>query len=198
MRKAMNGSLLLLLVALVISCASTFELTRDAKMLRNQMTQSKAEELLKIYIQPTSTRGGICLIGQNTLLTRLNYEIPPVVSEAKIHFTGSYAVLRGASTRGDILSGTRQVRLGYTARQAKSSVDTRTLKEIRVLETNDALLGVCKRFKPGYVVVLKPEKGLPDQGEITFNATNQIELGTILAVLSFMSPQARLVAGVGM
>ena len=77
-------------------------------------------------------------------------------------------------------------------------MDARTLREIRVLDANKALLGLCRNFKPGYVVVLKPVKGLPNQGEIAINATNQTERDSILAVLSYLSPQARLVSGVGM
>lgn len=78
------------------------------------------------------------------MLTRLNYEIPPVVSGSIIDFAGSYAALSGVSTQGDMLAGTGTVSLSYAVRQAEFSVDTRTFQEIRVLEVNDTFLGLCR------------------------------------------------------
>jgi hypothetical protein len=74
----------------------------------------------------------------------------------------------------------------------------RTLREIRVLETKPQTLALCPNFKPGYLVALSPEQGLPDQAQISLNAANPAELDSILAMLTFFSPNAKLVSGVGM
>jgi hypothetical protein len=48
------------------------------------------------------------------------------------------------------------------------------------------------------VVAVKTQQGLPDQSQISLNADSRAELDTLLATLTFLSPGARLVGGIGM
>jgi hypothetical protein len=67
-----------------------------------------------------------------------------------------------------------------------------------VLETKPQTLALCPNFTPGDLVALTAEWGLPDQAQISLNAANSAELDSILAMLTFFSPNAKPVSGVGM
>lgn len=187
-----------LVYILLAGCASSFKLTNNAELMRNQMSQPEAEKLLASFVKPNNSRGGLCLVGIHTSLTRLNYDFPVTVAGTMIDFSAFYASPGGTSVQGNITSGTGQVSLGYRAEEGRFSVDARTLHEVRILNVNRVLLALCHNFKPGFMVVLKPSKNFPDQAEIGINATSQDEIDSILAVLTYLSPKARLVTGVGM
>ncbi len=186
------------LCGLLAACASTVTLTGEAKSLRDRMTAPQAESLLNTFSHPDDTHGGLCLLGVRVAITGLDYAKPVTVSGPVISFGAQYAVLAGGSVSGNVAAGTGRVTVNYGAAHGILSVDTRTLKEIRVLETNPNLLGLCRHYKPGYVVALKAEQGLPDQAQVTLNADSRAELDTLLATLTFLSPGARLVGGIGM
>lgn len=122
--------------------------------------------------------------------------MPLNINGSVIDFTAFYAEIDGVSVRG-VAAEMVSVDINYSSLKGRFSVDARTLKEIRILETNDNLRAYCPTFKAGYAVVLKPEKGLPDLAEITINVSRQFDLDTLLGVLSYLSPQARLVEGIG-
>lgn len=178
-------------------CASSVELSNDALMQRSRMTQQQAESQLAAFARATPTHGGLCLLGAHVVLTRLDPAAPVSVVGSSIRFTGRYAELAGADVAGNVAAGTGQVAVNYTAVTAASSVDAGRLTEIRVLQTNPNTEALC-RFKPGYIVALKTGAGLPDQAQISFNAGSQAELDSLLATLSFLSPHAKLVSGLGM
>jgi hypothetical protein len=188
----------LVLCGLLTACASTVTLTGEAKSLRDRMTAPQAESLLNTFAHPDAAHGGVCLLGVRLVITGLDYAKPVTVSGPVISFGAQYAVLAGASVDGNVAAGTGRVTVKYGAAHGILSVDTRTLKEIRVLETNPNLLGLCRHYKPGYAVALKAEQGLPDQSQIALNADSRAELDTLLATLTFLSPGARLVGGIGM
>jgi hypothetical protein len=188
----------LALCGLLAACASTVTLTGEAKSLRDRMTAPQAESLLNTFAHPDATHGGLCLVGVRVVITRLDYDKPVTVSGSVISFGARYAVLGGGSVNGNVAAGTGRVTVNYGAEHAILSVDTRTLTEIRVLETNPNLLGLCRHYKPGYVVAVKTQQGLPDQSQISLNADSRAELDTLLATLTFLSPRARLVGGIGM
>jgi hypothetical protein len=100
--------------------------------------------------------------------------------------------------QGNVAAGTGRVGITYKGSQGTSAIDVRTLREIRVLETKPQTLALCPNFKPGYLVALTAERGLPDQAQISLNAASAAELDSILAMLSFFSPSPKLVSGVGM
>jgi hypothetical protein len=158
----------------LISCASNVGMSEHAKDLRSRMTLRQAESLLGGYARPSATRGGLCVMGEGTT-THLDYEAPVRVYDFVITFSAFYAAQHG-----------------------KFALDARDLREIRVLEGNPQLTMRCRNYKTGYVVVLKPQKGLPDQADVSINASSQADLDTILAALTTLSPQARLTGGFGM
>jgi hypothetical protein len=82
--------------------------------------------------------------------------------------------------------------------RGSGSIDMRSLEEIRVLDSNANALALCAGFKPGYLVALKADHGLSDQAQISINATSPTELNSVLAMLTYYSPSARLVSGIGM
>ena len=112
--------------------------------------------------------------------------------------SGYFAKLSGASVQGNVAAGTGRVTVAYSKSHGNASIDVKTLTEIRVLETKPQTLALCPNFKPGYLVALKGDHGLPDQAQLSINATSPAELDSILAMLTYLAPQAHLVAGVGM
>jgi hypothetical protein len=157
--------------AALVSCAN-LELSQNAKELRSQMTLRQAESLLGGYVRPSATRGGLCVVGAGTM-THLDYESQVRVFEFVIKFSAFHGQQHGTF-----------------------SVDARDLREIQVLEADPQIATRCRYYKTGYVVVLKPQQGLPDQSELSVNATSQADLDWILAALTALSPQARLTSGV--
>lgn len=162
------------------------------------MTPQQAESLLKIYAMQGADHGGLCLIGVRITLTHLDYGSPVGISGPVVNFDGYFARLAGASVAGNVAGGTGQVSVGYQAVHQSASVDVSRLKEIRVLGSNANNLAFCPHFKPGYLVALTGERALPDQAQISINATSPAQLDSILAMLTYFSPNARVVGGVGM
>jgi hypothetical protein len=180
------------------SCATTAHLSTDAKLLRDRMTPQQAESLLATYSKPDSAHGGLCLIGIRFAITKLDYSKLVEISGSVINFQAYYAAISNISVQGNVAAGTGRVGVAYKESQRVSAVDVRTLREIRVLESKPQTLALCPNFRPGYLVALSPEQGLPDQAQISLNAANTAELDSILAMLTFFSPNAKLVSGVGM
>jgi hypothetical protein len=180
------------------SCATTAHLSTDANLLRDRMTPPQAESLLAMYSRPDATHGGLCLIGIRISLTKLDYSKLVDISGSVINFHAYYAAISNISVQGNVAAGTGRVGIAYKESQGASAIDVRTLREIRVLETKPQTLALCPNFKPGYLVALTTERGLPDQAQISLNAANSAELDSILAMLTFFSPNAKLVSGVGM
>ncbi len=182
----------------LISCASTVQLSSNAKSLHDHMTAQQAESVVATFARPDATRGGVCLFGVHVVLTQLNYDKPVSVSGSVIHFNAYYAAPGASSVTGNVAAGTGRLKMTYIAVPATSVVDVRTLHEVRVLETNPNVIGICKHFKPGYIVALKPDQGLPDQAEISVNAASHTDLDSLLAALTVLSPQAKVKGGLGM
>jgi hypothetical protein len=162
-----------LICGALMSCASTFHMSEHAKDLRTRMTLREAESLLAQYARPSAARGGLCMTGDGAM-AQLDSEAPVRVSDFVIKFSAFHATRDGQFT-----------------------LDARDLKEIRVLEADPRVSTRCRNYKPGYAIILKPNKRLPDKVEVSINASSQSELDTILAALTTMSPRARLTAGYG-
>lgn len=188
----------ILMCASLAACASTLHLSQSARIERESMTPQKAEHLLETYAQSDAEHGGLCLIGSQVTLTHLNDAVPVRVSGPVIHFDADFARMAGASVHGDVTAGWGSVSVGYQASRQNASVDVSDLKEIRVLDTNDIYLGLCRHFRPGYVVALSGRRGLPDHAQISINAESPAQLDSILAMLTYFSPDARVVSGMGM
>jgi hypothetical protein len=182
----------------LISCASTVQLSAAAKAERDRMTPQQAEQLLAKYARPDASRGGLCLIGIRALLTQLEDNSLVDVSGSVISFDAYFAKLSGASVRGNVAAGTGQVSVAYSASHGSASVDMKTLREIRILETKPQTLALCPHFKPGYLVAVTGDHSLPDQAQISINATSPAELDSVLAMLTYFSPHANVVGGIGM
>lgn len=184
--------------ASLASCASTLHLSQAARAERDGMTPQQAGHLLAAYAKSDDGHGGLCLIGSQVTLTRLNHGSPITVSGSVIHFNADFARTTGASVQGDITAGSGSVSIGYQASNQNASLDVRDLKEIRVLDTNGIYLGLCRNFKPGYLVALTGRHGLPDHAQISINAESPAQLNSILAMLTYFSSSARVVSGMGM
>ena len=192
-----TATVLLLVAALTSGCASTFELSGDAKSLREQLTAARATSVLDKYVKSAVDRGGLCMIGV-TQGTRLDDSQPITTTGSVVRFAAFYAVPGGSQVQGSVVAGTGQVVSRYHIRRGTLTTDARTIREIRLLEVNKYLQAACVGAKPGHLVVLKTEAGLPDQAEVAINTTSAAQLDELLAALTYFSPRARLVKGVGM
>lgn len=185
------------LCAALAGCASTYQLSRAARNERDSMTLRQAEQLLKAYATSDADHGGLCLIGSQVTLTRLNDDSIKV-SGPVIHFNGDFAHMAGASVHGDTVPGAGSVDIAYQASRQDASLDVRELTKIRILDTNGIYLGLCPKFKPGYLVTLTGQRGFPDHAELSINAESPAQLDSVLAMLSYFSPNVRVISGMGM
>lgn len=196
----MKNTIPLLLVIVVplltASCSSTVSLTNNAKSIGDKLTEEHAQLLLDQWSKPTGSRGGFCITDLQASVTSLDYEVLPEVSGSTVSFFAYYAKVDDAHTASSVVGGTGKP--GITSVRQQSTVELRSLEEIRVVETSPVTLNFCQRFKLGYLVVVKPEESLPSGAELTFNASDQQQLDYILAMLKFYSPGARVVSGVAM
>lgn len=199
MSKAFRALNLSIAVFTLASCASTVELSNAARSQRDQMTLQHASALAEQYAKTSATSGGLCMVGQNPRWTHVDDRTPVTVTGPMMEFTGTFARLSESYISKKVRGVTGLVAISDDEDRAKYAVDLRTLSEIRLLEAKPGQFsGICPAYKVGWVVVMKPEGGLPDGADISFNVTNQADLDTVLATLTYFSPKARVVGGLGL
>lgn len=170
--------LTLIAVALLGGCAASAQLSNAALELKSNMTVQRADEILGSYLAANARRGGACLVGISPGAS-LDYEQPVTIRDGTIRFTGRIAKTSGSETK-------------------TVSLDARSLHEIRLLDRNlERLKPWCPNIRPGFLVVLKSD-ALPDASEFSFNLATADEVDRTLAALTYLSPKARLVGGIGM
>lgn len=181
----------LLISLLLAACASTFQLSNKARILRNNMTTEKAETILADFAQPTNTQGGICLIGADNKTKLAGNELI-ITTGAVIYFSGTYAESTNSKKSGISTAGNNQLETDIVLKKKSSSLDTSQLTEVLIFNANKALMDRCQTIKSGYLVVMKTSASLPEKAELSINAANQDDLDAILATLSFFSPKVKL------
>lgn len=188
-----------LTAALLLSaCASTYRLSHRAEAERAAMTRGQAEAVLKAYLLPTAAGGGLCLLGEH-LPTRLDAREAPKMQGTRIGFSAEFAGLANVAVLGDVAQGQGNVTLTYVPRPGTGSVNAGNLKDIRVLVADPGAVATrCPAVKAGYMVVLQTRTGLPDMAEISFNVASHKGVDRLLAALTYLSPHAPVVQGLGM
>ncbi|HKB60358.1 MAG TPA: hypothetical protein VKC56_09990 [Gallionellaceae bacterium] len=199
MSKAFRALSLSVAVLTLASCASTVELSGAAMSQRDQMTPQSASALAARYTKASATSGGLCMVGENPRWTHVDYRAPVTVTGPMLEFTGIFARASEAYISKKVRGVTGLAAISDDEDKAKYAVDLRTLSEIRLLEAKAGQFsGVCPAYKTGWMVVMKPEGGLPDGADISLNVSNQADLDTVLATLTYFSPKARVVGGLGL
>lgn len=164
------------------------------------MTPENAAAMLEKYVKPSNGRNGLCAISTLGRLV-LDHRQPVNVAGTIIKVIAYYPVHVGSNVSGNVMAGSGQLTTYYKMQRGKFSIDIGTLTKIRVQETTEEtlkwLVKSCPNIGPGYLVDLNTSRSLPDNGRLSINVPDQETLDSVLAVLSYFSPQARLVQGVG-
>lgn len=178
------------------SCATSFQLSNEAKVLRQQMSAADASAVLANYTQPSTDRGTPCLMnyGLANLTTELNYNEPIQVSGSVLSFVGSRAVLQDSSIERVAGTANAQVSSTYKRRPGEFAIDVRHINRVMIIKAGGIVPG-CSRAQHGYLVAIRPEEGeLPNGAEFSFNPLDQSQLNTVVAALTYFAPQAKVLA----
>lgn len=161
------------------------------------MTDDKAHAILETYVKPTADRGGICWYEGGLRGSGIDTKDPVQVSGSRITLTALYSMGAGIGTQGSFSGKDFAVVQKYTINRGRVTVDAKDLREIRVFETdaNERVRVWCPSVKPGFFVVFRPKKPLPNLAGLAFNARGTADIDTILAALTYLSSDAKLISG---
>jgi hypothetical protein len=181
---------ILLIVAIITlsACASTYQLSETALMQRNEMSRSQAEQILAKMVQPSEKAGGLCVSGTLTLADSDSVSI----NGSTIIFDANFETDSKHSVQGSVMFGTGKVVRTYKLKRGRFHIDAAALETIRISETGVGHGFPCKGGKPGFIVILMPFEG-PD---VLVNIVHS-DIDAFMAVLSFLSPNARIKKGFG-
>lgn len=187
---------ILLVAAALAGCAGAYTPSENARALRTGMSAEQASRIIADSVGGANQAWGACLIGFNPGAV-LNYSEPVTVQGATITFSGR--VGKGQILGKTLLPDTQIEALRPQFEERTMTVNAASLKELRILsERVQNLQTWCPNVRAGYVVVLKPEAGLPADAEFCINVKTSRELDSLVAALTYLSPDARLVGGAGM
>lgn len=197
MKKLRNGWTWMLICMLVASCAQTYTLSENTKVLRDQMTTDTAAATLQKYMRPDSTHIGACILhsGGDETLTDMDRSQPVTVSDSKIIFFGYYKEVIDAKVSGNVMQGTGVLTKTFKRVRQKYVFNTAALNRVLILKAGEVLRWACLDAKPGYLIALRPESGgLPYKAELAINVSSKADLENVLAALNRLSPQAQISA----
>ncbi len=184
----------LMVICVVAGCASQQALSPAAEARRAALTQQEALASLDAFITPSEERGGLCLIGKH----RLESDGSPTLDTTKIRFDAYIATSPSVEVTGNVLAETGRVATNYNQELQRAVFDAAAIREIRVLPIKPHMTRFCRGYGPGYWVVLKPQAKTASVPELTVNAASDADLDILLSTLAYLSPDARIVSGVGM
>lgn len=183
----------LAIVALAAGCASTYQLSPAAIVMKRNMTPKQAEDVLKELVFPANDSGRIFNID-----TEL-----PVCGNADVALNGSvmayranYRVNVGAGVEGSVQSGTARYVERYVIKTGRFKIDFRDVSKIQIWKTTDSIFKVpCPNIKPGYNVFVR--KTATSVVSLIFNVNGE-DLDRLLAALLYYSPEAEIKASFGL
>ena len=176
---------------ILYGCASSMTPSSAILVHRADMTPAKADLVLNKYLTATPDRGGLCLMGFNPG-AKLDYTAGTSAEDGQITFNGLFG-------KGHILGKALPLKdKPYGSENKTITINAKALREVRVISENvDRLRQFCPNLMPSYLVVIKPKAGMPADSEASINVNSDAELNELVAVLTWLSPDARMVGGVG-
>ena len=183
-----NYTVLIVAFNVLSACASTYKLSDAALKQRDKMTEEKAAQILAKALNPSDHAGGMCVSGLVSSKTGNSVS----TDGSKILYEADYSTDSKYSVQGSTQFGTGQLVRSYKIKRGSFQLDVAALKTIRISETSGGLDFPCKGGKPGYIVVLMPEKG----GDVLVNIARP-DIDSFMAAMSFFSPNAKIKEGFG-
>jgi hypothetical protein len=181
----------------IASCAGTYTLSDNTKILRDRMTTNTAAATLQKYMSPDDTRIGACILhsGGAETLTDMDSSQPVVVSGSEIVFFGYNKEVTDLKVSGNVIQGTGVLTKTFKRVRQRYAFNTTGLNRILILKAGEMRRSACLDAKPGYLIALRPESGgLPYKAELSLNVASTADLETVLAALSHLAPQAQILA----
>jgi hypothetical protein len=178
--------------------ASSYKVSDKGEKYKSSLTQAQAYKDLQKYVFKSDAQAGVCGAHTNT---QFQPATPTAVQGPQIAFDSMVQVITGASATPGPLAGTVNVRTNIQFVKASFKMDVTRLDKIRI---QNEVKGLCGRH-PGplsdYVVTID-YKGVADSGKGEANAlminVSKDNLDYLVALLSYLSPNARILEGAGL
>lgn len=187
-------SWLLVCALLLVGCASSYKLSDDGLKFRNSLTDARALSEVQKYASKSAAQAGVCAAHTNDQFMQAN---PVAVKEGFLVFNSFIKVMTGVSTSSVGVGMATTISSDH--RPAVFRMDLKKLDKIRVFgETK----GLCVPAAASGYVVMIDTKGVADSAKAEANAVminvSKGNVDNLVAALSFLSPNARLIEGAGL
>jgi hypothetical protein len=196
--KATKYALLAALPALILGCASAYSLSERGVKFRGSLTEAQAFKELRNYAFKSSAQAGVCGAHTND---QFQPAAPVAVQAPYLVFDSYVRVMTGVSSAPGAAAGTVATTMSYTYVKAPFKMDVTKLDKIRVQPEVKALCGRYVEPLSDYVVTID-NKGVADSAKGEANAlminVSKDNLEYLLAVLSYLSPGAKILEGTGL
>jgi len=191
--------LLLFFPALLIGCASGYSLSADALKYRNTLSDANAFETIRQLSMRTEQQLGVC----SAVTNRPGYERATFVSAGDPQFTISsfHEEMTGVSAKVNNTTGSVSTTISGKVVADTLHLNLRQLHKIRVLtELKGYGCDVASNAPlQGYIVMID-NRGMGSVNErpnaVAINVSAQ-NLDRLLAALTDLSPQGKLIGGTG-
>lgn len=193
--KATSFVSILAAVLLVGCAASTYELSEVGRNFRATLTNSEALNVVRRLTAKNSEQAGVCSAHTNEQFQQAE---PVTVTGANLVFNSYYKVTTGA--KSNVSSTTVTTTVSYQMLKGTFKTDLVKLNKIRIL--TDIRGSGCTTAPPGGYIVMIDNPGIGDAPEGRANAVminvSARNLDRLVAALTFLSPNARLIQGAGL
>ena len=200
--KGMKYALLAALPALVLGCASTYTLSEKGVMYRSSLTEAQAFKELQKYVFKSNAQAGVCGAHTNDQFQPAE---PVAVQSPYLAFDSYIRVMTGVATGPGVKTAPNTVAtnttMSFSYHKAAFRMDLTKLDKIRIQREVKALCGRHPGPLSDYVVTID-NKGVADSAKGEANAlminVSRDNLDNLLAVLSYLSPSAKILEGAGL
>jgi hypothetical protein len=193
-------AVLTVVAAVLFGCAASgYKVSDKGEKYKSALTREQGYKDLQKYAFKSEAQGGVCGAHTNT---QFQSATPTAVQAPHITFDSFVQVITGASATPGPLAGTVNVKTNIQFAEASFKMDVEKLDKIRVQSEVTALCPPQGRTPlTGYVVTID-NKGVADSGKGEANAlminVSKDNLDYLVALLSYLSPNARILEGAGL
>lgn len=177
--------------------AAGYSLSEQAVTYRNSLTEAQAYQELRKYVFKSAAQAGVC--GAHTV-GQFQQAIPTGVTPPHITFDSWVMITTGVASKPGPAGSITTTVYGKPEKRA-FHVDVTRLDKIRIQTEVKALCGQYAGPLSDYVVTID-NKGAANTQKGEANAlminVSRDNLDPLLAVLSFLSPNARIIQGAGL
>ena len=186
----------LLILSFLTGCAaSAYNLSGEALKFRASLTDTEALNVVKKMTEKNNDQAGVCSAHTNEQFQPAE---PVTVKDPNLVFNSFYKATTGVSSA--VGSGSVTTTMSYQMRKGEFQTNLRNLNKIRVLAGVRGS-GCAGAPQSGYIVMID-NAGVGDVAEGRANAVminvSTKNLDQLLAALTLLSPNARVIQGSGL